>query len=209
MSSLIPAAAAAAVSTGAVMNPMDVLMSAVNTNPYFIGLMMLLLNLGGRFLALEITKDQEKFLSQPLVRRFFLFAVLFVATRNFVIAAGLAIIVIIMLGYLFNENSELCLWRSCLAIPPSKDSVKQQEGFSGLTPEEGMILKRLQDKQMSARQKEKREEKARENGIAVGGQAEGGLDGESGEGEEKQPQITASGLYNDAIQRLRMAFYTP
>jgi hypothetical protein len=201
MSSLIPAAAAAAVSTGAVMNPMDVLMSAVNTNPYFIGLMMLLLNLGGRFLALEITKDQEKFLSQPLVRRFFLFAVLFVATRNFVIAAGLAIIVIIMLGYLFNENSELCLWRSCLAIPP-KEGTKAQEGFSGLTPEEGMILKRLQDKQMSARQKEKREEKARENGVAEGGEGEG-------EGEEKQPKITASGLYNDAIQRIRMAFYTP
>jgi TATA-binding protein-associated factor Taf7 len=110
-----------------------------------------------------------------------------------------------MLGYLFNEHSELCLWRSCLAIPPSKDSAKQ-EGFSGLTPEEGMILKRLQDKQMSARQKEKREEKARENGVALGGQGE---DGEEGEGEEKQPQITASGLYNDAIQRIRMAFYTP
>uniref|UniRef100_A0A6C0KLQ2 Uncharacterized protein n=1 Tax=viral metagenome TaxID=1070528 RepID=A0A6C0KLQ2_9ZZZZ len=204
MSSLIPAAAAAA-STGAtiaVMNPMDVLMSAVNTNPYFIGLMMLLLNLGGRFLALEITKEQEKFLSQPIVRRFFLFAVLFVATRNFVIAAGLAIIVIIILGYLFNENSELCLWRSCLVAPP-KEGAKPQEGFSGLTPEEGMILKRLQDKQMSARQKEKREAKARENGIE-GGQAEG----EEGN-EEKESEITASDIYNNAIQRLRMAFYTP
>ena len=73
-----------------VMNPLDVLMSSINTNPYFIGLMMLLLNLGGRFLSLEITKEQEKFLSQPMVRRFFLFAILFVATRNIVIAAGLA-----------------------------------------------------------------------------------------------------------------------
>jgi hypothetical protein len=211
MSSLIPAAAAAAASTGAtvaVMNPMDVLMSAVNTNPYFIGLMMLLLNLGGRFLALEITKEQEKFLSQPIVRRFFLFAVLFVATRNFVIAAGLAIIVIIILGYLFNENSELCLWRSCLVAPP-KEGAKPQEGFSGLTPEEGMILKRLQDKQMSARQKEKREAKARENGVAVGGQGVGGQGEGEEANEEKESEITASDIYNNAIQRLRMAFYTP
>ena len=45
----------------AVVNPLDVLMTSINTNPYFIGLMMLLLNLGGRFLALEISKDQELF----------------------------------------------------------------------------------------------------------------------------------------------------
>jgi hypothetical protein len=146
----------------AVVNPLDVLMSSINTNPYFIGVMMLLLNLGGRFLALEISKDQEKFLSQPMVRRFFLFAVLFVATRNIVIAAALAFIVIIVLGYLFNENSNLCLWKSC-STHVSKEEVKQ-EGFIGLTPEEAMILKRLQDKQMAAQQQGKEgETKVEEN----------------------------------------------
>lgn len=142
-------AAATASLAQVTMNPLDALMAGVNSNPYFIGLMMLLLNLGGRFLALEISKEQEKFLSQPLVRRFFLFAVLFVATRNIIIAAGLAIIVIILLGYLFNENSDLCLWKSCHIGPPPE---KKQEGFVGLTPEEAIILKRLQDKQMAATQ---------------------------------------------------------
>jgi hypothetical protein len=196
MSSLVPAAASSIMSSSAtaatLMNPMDVLMTAVNTNPYFIGLMMLLLNLGGRFLALEITKGQEKFLSQPIVRRFFLFAVLFVATRNFVIAAGLAIIVIIMLGYLFNEHSELCLWRSCL-VPTVKATDKPSEGFSGLTAEEAMILKRLQDKQMA-------------------GQPRGNDDkddkDDNEKGEENKPML-ASDLYNDAIKRLRTAFYRP
>jgi len=137
-----PVAAIAAATT----NPLDILMASVNSNPYFIGLMMLLLNLGGRFLSLEISKDQEKVLSMPMVRRFFLFAILFVATRNVVIAAGLAIIVILCLGYLFNENSELCLWKSCIAKP----EVAKQESFVGLTAEEAMIYKRLQDKQTSA-----------------------------------------------------------
>jgi hypothetical protein len=118
-------------------NPLDILMASVNSNPYFIGIMMLLLNLGGRFLALEISKDQEKFLSHPIIRRFFLFAVLFVATRNLIIAAGLTVIVIVFLGYLFNENSELCLW-NC--------SVPAAATPSPLTPEEDMILKRLQDR---------------------------------------------------------------
>jgi hypothetical protein len=152
----IPAAVAAAVPTGMVaMNPLDALMATVNSNPYFIGLMMLLLNLGGRFLALEISKDQEKFLSQPIVRRFFLFAVLFVATRNVIIAAGLAVIVILLLGYLLNENSDLCLWKSCIVAP--KPEQPKQEGFGGLTPEEAIILKRLQDKQMAGLQKQEKE----------------------------------------------------
>lgn len=128
----------------ALANPLDILMASVNSNPYFIGIMMLLLNLGGRFLALEISKDQEKFLSHPIIRRFFLFAVLFVATRNLVIAAGLTVIVIVFLGYLFNENSELCLWNCSVpaAIPASP-----------LTAEEEMILKRLQDRKIAAEQK--------------------------------------------------------
>lgn len=138
-----PVAAIAAATT----NPLDILMASINSNPYFIGLMMLLLNLGGRFLSLEISKEQEKILSMPAVRRFFLFAVLFVATRNVVIAGGLAILVILCLGYLFNENSDLCLWKSCIA--EDAQAVKQ-ESFIGLTAEEAMIYKRLQDKQTAA-----------------------------------------------------------
>jgi hypothetical protein len=145
----LPAAGIAAM---AAVNPMDVLMQSINTSPYFIGIMMLLLNLGGRFLALEITKDQEKFLSQPWIRRFFLFAVLFVATRNLIIAAGLTIIVILALGYLFNENSDLCLWRPCHtdAFMDAAPGVGQDKATPSLTPEEQAILKRLQDKQAAA-----------------------------------------------------------
>jgi hypothetical protein len=151
----IPAAIAGQIAGVApVMNPIDALFAGINTSPYFTGLMMLLLNLGGRFLALEISKDQEKFLSQPYIRRFFLFAVLFVATRNVIIAACLAIVVILLLGYLFNENSDLCLWKSCATPAQAQQASQVQEGFQGLSPEEAMILKRLQDKQMAAAPKQ-------------------------------------------------------
>jgi hypothetical protein len=145
--SLPTAAASVATAAVTVANPLDILMNTINTNPYFIGLMMLLLNLGGRFLSLEISKEQEKFLSKPMVRRFFLFAILFVATRNIVIAAGLSFIMIIVIGYLFNENSDLCLWKSCTTEPMTD---KPENSFAGLSAEEAMILKRLQDKQMAA-----------------------------------------------------------
>jgi len=149
----VPASIATAVTGAAtIANPMDILMASINTNPYFIGIMMLLLNLGGRFLSLEITKEQEKLLSKPAVRRFFLFAVLFVATRNIIVALGLTVIVVLVLGYLFNENSDLCLWKPCTVGKPS-DS-EPQASYSGLSSEEVMILKRLQDKQMAAQKKD-------------------------------------------------------
>jgi hypothetical protein len=99
-------AAAAAVKLG----PIDTALAAFNTNPYFIGLMMLILNLGGRFLAMEVTKGQEYFLSHPIVRRTLIFVVLFIATRNIVIAFWLWLAIVVLLGYLFNENSALCVF---------------------------------------------------------------------------------------------------
>ena len=127
-------------------NPLDIFMTSLNSNPYFIGIMMLLLNIGGRFLSLEVSKGQEKFLSEPYVRRFLLFAVLFVATRNVMVAAGLTIIVVILLGYLLNENSDLCVFRSTA----EKRTEKVESSSFGLSMEETMILKRLQDKQAQA-----------------------------------------------------------
>lgn len=153
-------AAVAQVAAGSIptLNPFDALMGTINTNPYFIGLMMLLLNLGGRFLALEISKEQEKFLSQPMVRRFFLFAVLFVATRNILVAAALATIMILIIGYLFNENSDLCLFKPC-SHKPLRQETGPAEGFQGLTAEEAMIYKRLQDKHTAAQNQQQGEQK--------------------------------------------------
>lgn len=107
--SMIPPPIPGALAAAAKLGPVDALLATFNTNPYFIGLMMLILNLGGRFLAMEITKGQEQFLSHPAVRRVLIFVVLFIATRNIVIAFWLWLIIVLSLGYLFNENSAFCV----------------------------------------------------------------------------------------------------
>jgi hypothetical protein len=146
---------AAAIPALASVNPMDVLMASINSNPYFIGIMMVLLNIGGRFLSLEISKEQEKFLSSPLIRRFLLFAVLFVGTRNVLIAGCLTIILILLIAYLFNENSELCVWHSCSRKKLAVEAAKT----SSLTAEEMMIYRRLHDKHMAEQVKEESSDK--------------------------------------------------
>ena len=124
-----------------VMNPVDGFLHLFNTNPYFIGVMMLLLNLGGRFIGLEITKKQEQFLQHPWVRRVLIFTVLFVGTRSIQIAFWSTVIVVLVLGYLFNENSALCLFGKGGSDGATCSTVKDD-----MTPEEKEILHRLQSK---------------------------------------------------------------
>lgn len=138
-------------------NPLEHAFMAINTNPYFIGLMMLLLNLGGRFLGMEISKEQEKVFQNPWVRRLLIFTVLFVATRNVFVAAIMTIFVLLLLSFLLNENSSLCLWKDNCDVNPAEESGQPQPG---LTPEETEIWRRLNEKQMrmaAAAQKTKKE----------------------------------------------------
>jgi hypothetical protein len=134
-----PAIAAGSAGMATVINPIEVFFNTLNTNPFFIGVMMLLLNLGGRFLGMEISKNQERFMQQPWIRRFFIFTVLFVATRNVLAAFFLTIVILIFLSYLFNENSDLYLG--------PKQPAEVAQASPGLTVEETEILRRLTEKQ--------------------------------------------------------------
>jgi len=89
--------------------PFEASMAKVASSPYALAVAIFLINLGGRFLPMEISKEQEAFLNQPWFRRIIIFVIFFLATRNIVTAGWLALIVILFVGYLFNENSSLCI----------------------------------------------------------------------------------------------------
>jgi hypothetical protein len=137
--SLPPAPVALSMAAPMVINPIEQIFMTLNTNPYFIGLMMLVLNLGGRFIGMEISKEQEKVFTHPWVRRALIFSVLFVATRNVFVALIMTIFVLLLMSFLFNENSDLYLWGQ---------QKKQTEAAPtpGMTPEETEIFRRLNEK---------------------------------------------------------------
>jgi hypothetical protein len=126
-------------------NPIDGFLQIFNSNPYFIGIMMLILNIGGRFISLEVTKKQEQFLQLPWVRRGLIFTVLFVATRNIWVAFWATLTVVLFLGYLFNENSALCIFGQA-GTTGSKCGSSAAPAGDGMTPEEKEILQRLSSK---------------------------------------------------------------
>lgn len=123
--------------------PFEASMAKVASSPYALAVAIFLINLGGRFLPMEITKQQEAFLNQPWFRRIIIFVIFFLATRNIVTAGWMALIVILCVGYLFNENSSLCiLGQGGIGTCKTKTAVQS----ISLTPEEQAILKSLQEK---------------------------------------------------------------
>lgn len=130
-------------------NTVENIISSVNSNPYFIGSMMLLLNLGGRHLATGLTPEQDKFFQQPWFRRLLIFVVFFIGTRNIVSSIFMSIVFILLVGYLFNDTSSLYLFKPSVekkidVVP----KVEQKTGpvYTGLTPDETEIHKRLTEK---------------------------------------------------------------
>ena len=113
-----------------IMDPLSAGLSVLNANPYIIGIFYIFLNMGGRFLSMELTKRQEWFLSQPYVRPFILFSVMFIATRNLAVAFWTTALVLSVLWLFANENSALCLipeWRNDKEKKQSEDKSYEEK----------------------------------------------------------------------------------
>ena len=91
------------------MDPFSSVIMSINSNPYIIGVFMLLLNLGGRFLSLELTKKQEAFLQASWIRPIIFMTVVFMATRNIVVAFWLTTLFFFIIWVVANEHSSFCL----------------------------------------------------------------------------------------------------
>lgn len=83
----------------------------LNQNKIFIGVSMLLLNLGSRFLIEELSETQEDLFNNKIFRRIILFCVIFIATKDIKTSIMLTAAFIVFVQGLFNENSKYCIMR--------------------------------------------------------------------------------------------------
>jgi hypothetical protein len=108
---------------GGAIDPLSMTLFSLNSNPYLIGIFMILLNLGARFLPLELTKQQEGFLQSSWVRPVILFVVIFIGTRNLAVAFWLTLAIFSLLWFFANEKSAFCMipgWCEQTHEPPKE-----------------------------------------------------------------------------------------
>ena len=94
-------------------------MNDLNKNKYFIGLMMILVNIGSRFIIGELSDEQKKLINDKTLRRLFIFGVFFMATRDIISSLILTIMFVLLVSELFHEDSEISL------IPRKEDSKEE------------------------------------------------------------------------------------
>ena len=82
---------------------------ALNSSKFLTGIIVILINIGSRYVDFGFSKTQEHALRTAITREIILFAAIFMATRDLILSFILTASFIIMANYVFNEESSLCI----------------------------------------------------------------------------------------------------
>ena len=84
-------------------------LASLNQSSYLSGIAMILLNVGSRYIDLKLSKTQEEALRNGLGRKFLIFSMVFMATRNIVTSILMTAAFIVLADHIFNEKSKFCI----------------------------------------------------------------------------------------------------
>lgn len=74
-----------------------------------IGLSIIIMNLGGGYIRKEVPDYIEEFFNTPILRRFFIFIVVLIYTKDISTALIVTLLFIIIFSILLNEKSKYCI----------------------------------------------------------------------------------------------------
>jgi hypothetical protein len=81
----------------------------LNNSKFFAGVVMILLNIGSKFITIQFSKSTEEYMKYTISKQLLVFAMAWMGTRDIYTALGLTAIFTILSEYLFNEESQLCM----------------------------------------------------------------------------------------------------
>ena len=81
----------------------------LNNSKFFAGLVMIMLNIGSKYITIELSKSQEAYLKNSVGRQILIFAISWMGSRDILIALALTAIFTVLTDHLFNEESPMCV----------------------------------------------------------------------------------------------------
>jgi hypothetical protein len=81
----------------------------LNNSKFFAGVIMILLNIGSKFITIQFSKSTEEYMKYSVTKQLLVFAMAWMGTRDIYTALGLTAVFTILSDYLFNEESSLCM----------------------------------------------------------------------------------------------------
>jgi hypothetical protein len=127
----------------------------LNSSKFFAGVVMIMLNIGSKFISIQFSKSTEEYLKFTLSRQLLIFAMAWMGTRDIYTALGLTAIFVVLSDHLFNEDSDYCI------VPHDKRVLntlidKNEDGIVSETELSSAIVvleKAKKDKQRQEQQK--------------------------------------------------------
>ena len=80
----------------------------LNNSKFFAGVVMILLNVGSKFIAIQFSKSTEEYLKMNVTKQLLVFAMAWMGTRDIYTALILTAVFTILSDHLFNEESPYC-----------------------------------------------------------------------------------------------------
>lgn len=80
-----------------------------NSNKYFVGIAMIIFNIGSKFIIMDMSTSYQNLLKGKIARRLTLFSIFFIATKDIYVSLVLTAVFVVISTGLFNENSKYCI----------------------------------------------------------------------------------------------------
>jgi len=81
----------------------------LNNSKFFAGIVMIMLNVGSKFISIQFSKSTEEYLKYSVTKQLLVFAMAWMGTRDIYTAIMLTAAFVILSDHLFNEESSLCV----------------------------------------------------------------------------------------------------
>lgn len=98
----------------------DNIIQTLNKSKFFAAFVMLMLNIGSRYIDVKFSKSQEHYLKNTLGKQILVFSVSWMGTRDIYMALIITLFFILLVDFMLNEDSELCV------VPNTLTKVEQQ-----------------------------------------------------------------------------------
>jgi hypothetical protein len=82
---------------------------ALNSSKFFAGIVMILLNVGSKFISIQFSKSTEEYLKMSISKQLLVFSMAWMGTRDIYTSLGLTAVFVVLSDHLFNEESSLCI----------------------------------------------------------------------------------------------------
>lgn len=81
----------------------------LNNSKFFAGVVMIMLNVGSKFITIQFSKSTEEYLKLAVSKQILVFSMAWMGTRDIYTALGLTAIFTVLSDHLFNEESSYCI----------------------------------------------------------------------------------------------------